>query len=73
MRWFGESWGAAVCDPKMHSDTPVGQPCARCSTLFKTSDRGVTMPYMSSEPDFTLIHYHLPCLMRSLGLERNDV
>lgn len=34
VQWFGESWGAPVCDPEQKIDIPVEEKCARCGLDF---------------------------------------
>jgi hypothetical protein len=40
MPWFGESWGAPVCDPADHVETPVGAVCLWCVDLIDEQDSG---------------------------------
>lgn len=68
MKWFGESWGAPVCDgPQLN--TPVGLPCARCHVEIIEGDRGVVIPhhefggaYAEERP------WHLDCMMQEVGV-----
>jgi hypothetical protein len=39
MRWFGESWGAPVCEDAEHVATPVGCECFECEL-----DQGFMLP-----------------------------
>lgn len=43
MEWFGESWGAAVCRPETHVETPVGEPCRACGVPIEAGERGVVL------------------------------
>jgi hypothetical protein len=63
--WFGKSWGAPVCDPEDHAETPVGSKCWRCKKDIAADDQGVTMPLVGVE-GVTLIHAHLDCYVKTL-------
>lgn len=39
--YFGEPWDSGICTMGRRRPTPVGEPCAMCSTLFEEDDRGV--------------------------------
>lgn len=43
VRWFGESWGAPVCDPLFHVpvDVVVGSKCVECKGVITERDHGV--------------------------------
>jgi hypothetical protein len=56
-RWFGESWGAAICDPRAHTVTPVDKPCAWCDEPFVHGDQGVTNSGQA---------WHLDCHLRAI-------
>lgn len=66
MQWFGESWGAHVCEGE-HVATPVGAICfGSCAEPIVEGDRGVVLPFLGFEgignpsPDAP---YHLECLL----------
>ena len=40
VRWFGESWGAPINDPRSHVTTPVDERCIECLLLIKSDDQG---------------------------------
>jgi hypothetical protein len=40
MKWFGASWGAAVCMKADHVKTPVGVPCGHCGEPITAADQG---------------------------------
>lgn len=40
MMWFGESWGAPVCDPERNVPTPVGFTCVECDKTVEDGDTG---------------------------------
>lgn len=67
VKWFGISWGAPVCDPEDHVETPVGRPCMRCTKAIGENDQGLTIPHVrererkvSDEP------WHLGCYLESI-------
>lgn len=71
IRWFGRSWGAPVCDPRAHINTPPGLVCARCDGEIDEDDQGVTMPaidLVGAEYRSHVIGYHLDCWLGSLGI-----
>lgn len=41
--WFGESWGAPMCEPDEHAPTPVGVLCFQCEEAVEEGDKGVLM------------------------------
>ncbi len=41
--WFGESWGAPICDEDYHVETPVGQKCLSSGKTINEDDRGFVM------------------------------
>lgn len=65
MNWFGESWGAAVCSPVSHAETPIAEPCAWCMELIEDGDVGVIIPSMG-ERGFDRVPFHLECHLRTI-------
>ena len=61
MLWFGESWGAPVCDPADHRVTPVGFECIECKVAIRQGDQGVMMPCIGSGGQVDIGAYHLDC------------
>lgn len=57
VRWFGESWGAPICDPVDRVDVPVGRPCVGCGEAIRVRDQGVSMVQAS---------WHLDCWLRDI-------
>lgn len=49
MKWFGESWGAPICDPKYHWLTPTGRPCLGCGKPIADGDQGFMVPNHGAE------------------------
>jgi hypothetical protein len=81
MRWFGESWGAPVCESTKQAQTPLGKLCAhQCGHSIRPGDAGLLIPYSSScliseiEPMLTIIDdrphlaYHLVCFFDEIGI-----
>lgn len=69
MKWFGESWGAAICDPREHLPTPVGQACLYCEERIVLGDQGVVMPLVmgpvhGGAADARSAPEHLDCMLR---------
>lgn len=62
VRWFGRSWGAAVCDPRTHIDTPVGHICPWDGSDIEPRDRGINV----AGPDGRS-SYHLACFLYAVG------
>ena len=63
VRWFGESWGAPVCDPRSHVETPEGSLCPQCKEVVVQGQQGVGVPYMASE---TYLWWHLDCWLQEV-------
>lgn len=78
-RWFGESWGAPVCDPRTHIETPVGLGCighdhmhpeGTRSPFIEPGDQGITMPLVSRTDRVERVAYHLDCWLHEIGVDR---
>jgi hypothetical protein len=67
MRWFGESWGAPVCDPTQQVYTPDGEACPVCHKSIREGDQGVEVPYLHDTGEDTL-SYHLKCFLIEIGV-----
>ena len=74
LRWFGESWGAPVCDPEQHVETPVGMVCighdhlhSDRSAFIVAGDQGVTMPYVRRTAPLVWVAFHLECWLHEVG------
>jgi hypothetical protein len=71
MRWFGDSWGAPVCESAEHTETPVGESCLICGTSIVKGDQGVEIPYVYvGTTDIRTVVEHLDCFLQKLGLSR---
>ena len=64
--WFGESWGAPVCEEDRHLGTPVGERCIDCLVEFVDTDQGLSVPFVYEVGSMTLTHHHHACWMRGL-------
>lgn len=85
-KWFGESWGAPVCEPGSHIAIPVGMPCAGHehmherawdirgnrprSAVIEQWDQGVLLPYYAAGNEVDLLAYHLDCWLHEVGADR---
>jgi hypothetical protein len=68
--WFGQSWGAEVCEPERHKPTPVGEPCMDCQRPIEYDDRGLVVPHVyrgtNDLPAMRLTYIHIHCFTRGL-------
>lgn len=62
--WFGKSWGAPICEPEMHVETPLFQRCYRCQESILKDDQGVVMPYQPMEGPPTWLAAHIDCFVK---------
>jgi hypothetical protein len=62
MMWFGESWGAPVCEPEQHTATPVGRICVECDNPVEDGDTGFVMPVTN----LGSLVYHRVCFLRTV-------
>jgi len=70
MVWFGASWGAPVCDPEKHVETPLGAACGFCENPVQKGEYGVVLPFAgAAKDDPPWLPYHHRCFMKSLGLD----
>ena len=78
VRWFGESWGAPVCEPEDHIDTPINEDCARCRGAIEEGQQGVTVPYLTGRSGedgwMDRLAWHLDCwLAEVVGDDMADI
>ncbi len=71
MRWFGKSWGAEICEPADHTDTPIGEFCMRCEKQIEADDQGLLMPYIPACGNVLGEPWHLGCFLRSIRTSGN--
>jgi hypothetical protein len=64
--WFGQDWGAPVCDPARRLATPEGDLCIDCLGLIGDGDRGLAVPFVYEAGSMTLTYHHHACWMRGL-------
>jgi len=68
VKWFGESWGAPVCEAESHAPTPVGEICLQCERAIEADDQGVIIPHIESLSRPTRDRaQHLDCHLHSIG------
>lgn len=65
MMWFGESWGAPVCEPEQHTSTPVGRICIECDKPVADGDTGFVTPLARPDGVESLV-YHRVCFLRTV-------
>lgn len=79
MRWFGPSWGGAVCTPEQRhellpatlaQESPLSC-CALCQRNFGPADQGVEFLFYAESPvpSWQMRRYHLVCFFQFLGAE----
>lgn len=70
VRWWGESWGAPICDPRNHVATPVTAQCAECGLMIRAGHRGVSVPTVlgADTEAWEYRHWHLECWLKSMGI-----
>src|SRR5258708_5208550 len=66
MQWFGKSWGAPICDPQDHAETPVGQLCSWCTETIEANDAGVIIPHLEDRRT-TMRPQHYECFIRQVA------
>lgn len=72
VRWFGESWGAPICDWRAHIDNPGAARCLDCNHYIESDDQGIsTVASLSIDPSGR-VYYHLDCFLRMLGISISD-
>jgi hypothetical protein len=49
MKWFGDNWGAPICDEVDKVPTPLTERCFHCGGSFMRLDRGFMLPFSSVE------------------------
>lgn len=68
VRWFGESWGAPVCeDLEDRRPTPVGEACMQCGEPIAEASRGLLIVHVDREGPARYRPHHLACYLRSIG------
>lgn len=76
MKWFGENWGAPICETTPHVELPAVA-CHLCKQEFDALDRGVTMPFVGGpvedvpsffdeDDNIESVACHISCFMMSI-------
>lgn len=70
--WFGESWGAPICEEEEHHrETPTGQLCMDCAMVIVEGDQGLLIPggkLLDEVIVYTIDPIHIECFRRELRL-----
>lgn len=76
VRWFGDSWGAEICDPDYEIEVPIGTKCLECTRIINERDRGVVTGCSDSVwghwamkingNRVTVCSYHLVCFLEQV-------
>lgn len=72
MKWFGQSWGAPVCDTVPHVETPVGSICVLCDRPIAEGDRGFVIPFSGPPGSPPELAHHKRCFLWSVGVDQNE-
>lgn len=65
LAWFGESWGAPVCNKTHKEKIPVGLKCYHCGQLITEDDSGFLIADLPSEVKQP---WHVSCLLLYIGV-----
>jgi len=65
LNWFGQSWGAFVCQEATHVKTPVGELCVSCNLPILEGSEGFVTPVIGGPLP---VNWHRLCFLRQLGL-----
>lgn len=83
MRWFGDDWGAPICQATDHAPTPIGVVCAHmCGHDIRPGDIGLLIPfcgdyrqlgrlssaYVQDKDGIIHLVYHLVCFFDEIGV-----
>lgn len=72
MRWFGETWGAPVCEPRERTETPTGVPCLLCEEPIGARARGFVLPYVVNCTEAEDRAVHAECFWANVGIPREE-
>jgi hypothetical protein len=71
VKWFGEPWGAEVCETGERVRTPIGGVCPECVGMITLGDQGVLIERLDNGFG---VPWHLSCFLTAMGLpEVRDV
>lgn len=65
VKWFGESWGAPICDPHDHRPTPVGETCPYCDAVIDDRAQGLLIFHLEAQ-GATERPWHIDCFMLTI-------
>ena len=66
VKWFGQKWGAPICEPSNRISPPVGWYCPECDQPISPQDRGLLVPHVSSAGT-VMKAWHLVCFAKSVS------
>lgn len=64
--FFGEPWGAPICEDYEQGATPVGSQCAHCDQRIEKGDQGLVQPFADGDGVWP-IPQHIECAMCSVA------
>ena len=70
VKWFGKTWGAPICDPHTHIETPDGEACPGCMKTIRDGDQGVEIPFSGGPEDPPVLDWHLNCFLAEIGIPK---
>ena len=68
--WFGQSWGAPVCEQERHRPTPAGASCMYCEKAIESDDQGLLIPgsrLRGGRIVYVVDATHLACFLEQIG------
>ena len=65
MKWFGQGWGAPICDIRTKTIVPTWLCCTECDKKFKGDDQGLLLPNQEGKH---IVAYHVVCFLRAVGV-----
>lgn len=69
IRWFGDHWGAPICDDAEQIAVPDGEVCpGGCNRTIRPGEQGLSIPYLH-EKGWGHLAWHLDCFLRSVGVK----
>lgn len=68
MKWFGQNWGAPVCDSENQVPVPEKN-CGLCDDPVLPHHCGFVVPFFGSPANAAEMAAHLECFKRWVGVE----
>jgi hypothetical protein len=65
VRWFGDSWGAPINDPRTWVETPTNELCAECMKWIESDDSGIRIPGVEASG---YVSFHKKCFFHTIGV-----